>query len=149
MRKTAFGTKPSRKPMRGFTLVELMTAAGVVGILGSIAYPTYTGYVARARLTAAFGELSLFGLRMEQRYSDIGAYGTADCAATPRPVQDFAISCVLTDNAHGFVATARGLGRLQGYAFTIDQAGQRSTLSHPGGVPKGNCWTLRGGSCDA
>lgn len=149
MRKTAFGTRPSREPMRGFTLVEVMTAAGVIGILGSIAYPAYTSYVDRARLTAAFGELSVFSLRMEQRYGDIGAYGTSGCAVTPRPVRGFAISCELTDDAHGFVATARGQGRLQGYAFTIDQAGQRATLSHPGGVPKGNCWTLRGGSCDA
>ena len=39
----------------GFTIVELMIALAIVGILASIAIPAYSGFVAKARLSEALG----------------------------------------------------------------------------------------------
>lgn len=39
--------------IRGFTLIELMITVAVVGILASVAYPSYESYMKRARRSAA------------------------------------------------------------------------------------------------
>lgn len=55
--------------IKGITLIELMVAVAIVGILASIAYPSYRDYVLRSNrgaATACVMELSHF---MERRYS--------------------------------------------------------------------------------
>lgn len=52
------------KPAAGFTLVELMIVLAIAGILGAIAYPAYTGYVARARRIE--GQMALLDIMQQQ-----------------------------------------------------------------------------------
>jgi general secretion pathway protein G len=42
---------------RGFTLVQVLVAVTIIGILGSIAVPSYRGYVDRARNTQALSDI--------------------------------------------------------------------------------------------
>lgn len=50
---------------RGFNLVQLMIVVAIIGILVSIAYPSYTRYKIRAERTNAQSELLFIGQRMQ------------------------------------------------------------------------------------
>ena len=61
-------TKPSA-PVRGFTLIELMVTVAIVAILGSIALPSYTRYIARAHRADARTQLLQVAQFMQRFYA--------------------------------------------------------------------------------
>ena len=68
----------------GFTLIEVMITVVIVGILASIAYPSYTQYVTRTYRDSAKACLSEYAHAMERRYaaklSYVGDLPQLDCA---------------------------------------------------------------------
>ncbi len=69
-----------RKKAAGFTLIELMIAVAIVGILASIAIPSYTSYVQRSKRTEAMVALMQVAQMQEKFYSQNLRY--ADSRAT-------------------------------------------------------------------
>ncbi|UCU92277.1 type IV pilin protein [Hydrogenophaga taeniospiralis] len=137
------------KQQKGFTLIELMIVVAIAAILAAIATPTYLRYVLRARATEGLEGLQAYAARMEQRYQDTGNYGpSSSCAVPVTSSRYFTISCALTENGQGFLATATGTSSLAGVAYTLNHTGVRETTDHTYGVPDKACWTLSGGSCD-
>lgn len=137
------------RPPRGFTLIELMIAVAVVAILVRLAFPSYVDYVRRARVPAGLEALSAYALRMEQYYQDQGTYGTTSCGvALPTGINNFTITCALL-SGKAYTATVTGSSMLNGYTYTVDESGLRRTTAHPKGVPSGNCWSIRGSTCDS
>lgn len=137
------------KPQAGFTLIELMVAVAVVGILTAIALPSYSAYVFRSRIPAGLDTLATYQARMEQSYQDTGSYGATACTATIPTVTNFTLTCITGSSGQTFSATLVGSGPVLGVSYSVDQDGKRLTLSHPNGIPTQSCWTIRGGTCDS
>ncbi|MCL1138934.1 type IV pilin protein [Shewanella pneumatophori] len=98
---------------KGFSLIELMIAVAIMGILASVAYPSYVQYVAKgARADGLAGLMKVANLQ-EQYYLDNRQYATdmtkLGLAADPFVVENGFYSIDSTGTS-GFVAIATALG---------------------------------------
>lgn len=123
----------------GFSLIELMIVVAIIGIIASIAYPSYQGYVTDARRTDAQGALTAFTSAMERHYTETGSYlgagqggsdtGTPAIFAAEAPVDgatkyyDLAIFAVKR-NSYTLTATPKGVQSGDG-AIRIFSTGKR------------------------
>lgn len=67
----------------GFTLIELMITVVIMGILASIAYPSYTKYVTQARRSDAQIAIQQVANRLEKFSSNCNSYTTSVTGTWP------------------------------------------------------------------
>lgn len=76
------GTYFTPKNSRGFTLVELLVVVVIVGVLATVAIPTYRSYISKARITLAYGALDVARKTLEAYHVDHQKYPAAINFAT-------------------------------------------------------------------
>ena len=80
------------KHQRGFTLIELLIAVVIIGIIASIAYPSYTRYVERSVRSDGQTALLQAASEMERCYSRDYTYEECDLDMTASPSGHYEIS---------------------------------------------------------
>ena len=60
----------------GFTLIELLITVAIIGILASVAYPSYTDFVTRSNRSEGLRELLRYANLQEQVFVDSRSYAS-------------------------------------------------------------------------
>ncbi len=151
-----------RRHVGGFTLIELMIAVAIIGILMRLAYPAYTQSVLKSHRAEAKAALLDLASREERYFSTTNQYtasapalgyasSTTLTAAAPLPVMTgssnyFSLSIQVPDpaapvSAPSFLATATAVGKQTGDTkcknFLLSQSGVQSVS---GTDTAANCW---------
>jgi type IV pilus assembly protein PilE len=126
----------------GFTLIELLITITIVGILASIAVPSYVDYLRRGAAEEGTAALADGRVALEQYYLDNKKYSGAG-SPCPADTSKFTMKC--EPDVAKYTITATGKGNMASFVYTIDQTGLRTTAGPWG---SGNCFiTKKGGSC--
>ncbi|MGZ2289032.1 type IV pilin protein [Neisseria meningitidis] len=114
---------------KGFTLLELMIAVAILGILTLITYPSYKTYIRRVRLSEVKSTLLMNAQTMERYYRQKGTFENYDknklkqneyfkitlsevspdhftLQADPNPMTNEGETCVVTLNDGGTLSAA-------------------------------------------
>ncbi|HID8585553.1 TPA: type IV pilin protein [Neisseria meningitidis] len=114
---------------KGFTLLELMIAVAILGILTLITYPSYKTYIRRIRLSEVKSTLLMNAQTMERYYRQKGTFENYDTnklkqnkyfkitlsevspdhftlQAAPDPMTNDGETCVVTLNDGGTIAAS-------------------------------------------
>lgn len=142
----------------GLTLLEVLIAVVIVGILARLAMPSYQDYVRRGNIPDGLAALSDLRIKMESYYQDYRNYGVAKCADSSTagwakfqaPASSkFAYKCTLSDAGQGYTLEVAGNADtpVSGHTYTLDAANTRKTTAFKGGGVNKSCWLLKGDEC--
>ena len=116
----------------GFTLLEALMVVTIIGILASIAYPSYARHIERTQISDGRAGLLAAAQQLERCYTHTLDYSR--CPLSNRSPEGF-YELGITADANAFALTASGVaGRVRSgdcRALALDHRGVRA----PGG-----CW---------
>jgi len=121
----------------GFSLIELMVTVAIVGMLASIALPSYVSYLARGKRAEAKQALLENALFLETHYTTRGFYSTAkgNNTAPTLPVSqvprsgsaNYTITATVTNTSYTLTAAPTGtMASDNCKSYGMDQTGEQS-----------------------
>lgn len=116
-----------KRKTNGFSLIELMIVVVIIGILATIAYPSYTRWVTETRRSDAQGALMDLAARQERYFSQCNSY-TTDMTG---PVTDCTAAA----------PTGGGLGYVSSPALTPDRHYSLSIATATVACPISRCYS--------
>jgi type IV pilus assembly protein PilE len=132
-----------RRFQAGMTLLELMIALLIIGILTGIAVPSYRAYVMRTNRTDAKTSLLATAAALERCYTRFSRYNAGGCnvPASAASRDGLYTISVATPSPATFALTAVPQGKQAGDTgcanFGLDQANTRTVT---GSKPAAECW---------
>ena len=122
---------------RGFTLIELMIVIVVVGILATIAYPSYQNYVLRAGRADAVSSLLNQAQLLDRCFTQNNTYAT--CPPIPNTSAEGRYTLEEVVEPRTYMLSAIPTGRQAGDStrcnlFTLDHRGRKTS------APNVDCW---------
>ena len=133
---------------QGFSLIELMIAVAIIGILAAIAIPMYSDYVTRSRRADGQASLMQVAQDLERCYTQFSKYNDNNCSVVNSGV-------VSETSDQGFYGISASGGNLTESTFTLTATPQNEqaddtdctalTLTHLGeqsatGDDPDSCW---------
>jgi type IV pilus assembly protein PilE len=120
----------------GFSLLELMIAVGIIGILAAIVIPNFTEYLARSSRADTQAYLMELAQRQQQFLMDARTYATTEAqlqATRPSSFdRRYTLAIVTGNNPPTFTITATPQGPQAGDGnLVIDQAGTKTRNGDP------------------
>jgi type IV pilus assembly protein PilE len=132
---------------RGFTLIELMIAVAVVGIITAIALPAYRSYVLRGNRTDAIRTLTFYQQALERCYSQNFTYiGCAQIPALPVASTQgyYSITMVPAATATSYTLVANATGTqaadTQCTSMQVSQNGAQQAFDDAMNDTTATCW---------
>jgi type IV pilus assembly protein PilE len=128
LRKSNVRRKRCGNRTNGFSLIELLIALAIMGILAVLAIPSYTKYMVKSRQVDAKTQLTAVRQAQEIYRLQYGAYtsNTALLSGWQGTVGKYAFS-ILSGTSSNFTAKASWTDGSERDAWTIDDGG---TLAH-------------------
>lgn len=126
---------------KGVTLIEMLIAVAVIGVLTAIAYPSYQDHVLKGHRTQAMGDMIKIQLALEESYTQDSAYdftivsgGSCSFCDTDKDRYEFTI----TPQTIGYIITATAQTKQENDTDCLDK--KRLMLnSNSKGSPE-RCW---------
>lgn len=134
----------ARKSSQGFTLIELMIAVAIVGILATIAYASYSSQIQHSRRSDALTSVGSVSSSLERCYASAYTYvGCGNAAAGTAASQNGYYSIVTVVAATSYTLTATPVGAQANdttcASFVLSNSGQSATDSGGSDQTK-TCW---------
>ncbi|WP_133139127.1 MULTISPECIES: type IV pilin protein [Legionella] len=141
---------------KGFTLIELLIVMVIIGILVSIAYPSYLQYIVSARRSDGQSAIMDLASRMERYYSErntylnatIGTGGANDIRSSNISPEGWYTLSISSQTASTYTLQAiprnnQGRDDRLCQTLTVNSLGAKGIAAGPGGAPSGTvdqCW---------
>ena len=91
----------SKERQKGVTLIEMMIAVAIIGVLTAIAYPSYQSHILESHRTTAKADLMMWQLAFEEKRTQNQSY----VSSAEKTIDALCLSCTNDNTRYTFKAS--------------------------------------------